>query len=97
MTIVWRGIGIVVPILTFTIAWILSYWYEDTTMGNTSYSGLILILTGSILIPIGIFTWKGKEVKDVGQHYIKKHDFFFIPLLIWGIIFLGLGIYLKAL
>lgn len=94
--IIWRGLGFIVPVLSFLTAWILSYWFEDTRLGNWAYTSLILLITGPILILVGIPFFKGKEKQDVGQPaYIQRHDFFWIPISIWGIILLGLGIYLK--
>ena len=48
--IIWRGFGIVVPIVLLISAWITSYWFEDTRVGNTSYLGWTLLWAGIVLI-----------------------------------------------
>ncbi len=97
MVFVWRGIGIIVPILFLLIGWIVTYWFDgmQTKFGNPDYMQWVLLYSGIILTLIGLGTWKGEIVEDVGvPAYRKKHDFFWIPILIWGLFFLGLSVYL---
>lgn len=97
MVFVWRGMGIVVPIMFLLVGWIVTFWFDgmQTKFGNPDYMQWVLLYSGIILTLIGLGTWKGEIVEDVGvPAYRKKHDFFWIPILIWGLFFLGLSIYL---
>lgn len=93
ISIVWRGAGILVPILFFLSGFITSYWYEDVTLGNTEYMkwtllwpGILLTLIGLALLPIGTDEETGKK------KYVGNHDLFWIPMVVWGILFLSFSI-----
>lgn len=93
ISIIWRGAGILVPILFFLSGWITSYWYEDVTLGNTEYMkwtllwpGILLTLIGLTLLPIATDPETGKK------KYVGNHDLFWIPMIVWGILFLSISI-----
>lgn len=93
ISIVWRGAGILVPILFILSGFITSYWYEDVTLGNTEYMkwtllwpGILLTLIGLFLLPIGTDEETGKK------KYVGNHDLFWIPMVVWGILFLSFSI-----
>lgn len=95
MIFLWRGFGIIVPILFFICAWIVSFWFEDTKLGNPIFIGWACFYTGIILSIIGLGTLKGtEEEQEDGSVKVKKHDFFFLPLLVWGLGLVALCIYL---
>lgn len=91
MTFVWRGAGIVVPVITFLCALLIAKNTEDTNCGIRS-AGLI---SGAILTMIGIFTLPGKTTLPETGEVVKKkkHDFFFIPIIARGILLLIAGVY----
>ena len=83
--IIWRGFGLMVPIVFGICAWIVSYWYDDTTLGNPSYMGWSLFYTSIVLLLPGLALFADKDEEDGRKRY---HDFFFVPILFWS---LGLG------
>jgi hypothetical protein len=100
MVIVWKGIGIIVPILLVAIGYIVSLFYEDKTLGNTNllgwaffYSSIIFILVGlAVALP------SEEEKSKTGKKLtLWRHTFFFLPILFWGLIFLILCIYLLLI
>jgi hypothetical protein len=94
--IVWRGSGITVPIFTFLSGYLMSFWYDDTRIGNYPYLGWTLLWSGILLTLQGAAVWGGgKPDPETGQIPIKKgHDFFFIPVLFWGLAWVGLSFWL---
>lgn len=99
MVIIWRGWGIMVFLMFVIVGLITTIWFdgwETKIVGNTEYLSWVLTISGVLLIPIGISTWKGKIVQDIGiPAHRKKHDFFWIPIIFWAIFYLGLGIYMM--
>jgi len=95
MVFVWRGSGITVPIFLFLSGLIMTNWYDDTRMGNYPFIGWTLFWAGIILTLQGVAVWGGgKPDPETGEVHIKKgHDFFWIPVVLWGLGFLGFGIY----
>ena len=95
MVFVWRGSGITVPIFLFISGWIVSYWIEDTTLGNSLFIGWTMLWAGIILTLQGVAVWGGgKPDPDTGEILTKKgHDFFWIPVVFWGLGFLAMGIW----
>jgi hypothetical protein len=100
MVIVWKGIGIIVPILLVAIGYIVSLFYEDKTLGNTNllgwaffYSSIIFILVG-LAVALPSEEEKSKTGKKLS---LWRHTFFFLPILFWGLIFLILCIYLLLI
>ncbi len=85
MLFVWRGFGLIVPIVFFICAWIVSYWYDDTRLGNASFMGWSCFYTAIVLLLPGL----AMLFTDPDEDGVKrKHDFFFVPVLFWAI---GLG------
>jgi len=95
---IWRGAGIAVPIIFFICGWIVSYWFEDTRLGNPDfmgwtsfYAGIVTLLAGVVILGMGS---EPKKLEPGEVPVRVRHDFFWIPVLIWGVILLGLSIYL---
>jgi hypothetical protein len=84
MLFVWRGIGIVVPIIFFICGWIVSYFYDDTRLGNPSFIGWTCFYTGIVLLFPGLINLAPADEGEVK----RKHDFFFIPVIIWAVLLL---------
>ncbi len=93
MTIVWRGAGILVPVVALATAFIVSRSESDAFKGL----GLSSLIAGAILLIIGFFTLPGKKTDPAtGEVTLKKkHDFFFLPIIGWGILLLLGGVYLS--
>jgi hypothetical protein len=99
MPLVWRGFGIVVPII-FVLTGLLVSWISgdpDTRIGNPSFLGWTSMISGILLFLLGLVTWGGTEQQDAqGNTVRKKHDFFYVPILIWGVLLGGLSVYLLV-
>jgi flagellar basal body-associated protein FliL len=96
MVLIYRGMGIIVPIVFFITGWIVSFWFKDTRLGNPDFVGWTSFYTAIVCFFLGIGTLGSIDEKD---HYgnplpKKKHDFFFIPIIIWALILGGLSAYL---
>ncbi len=85
MVFIWRGFGLIVPIVFFICAWIVSFFYEDTRLGNASFMGWSMFYTAIVLLLPGLGLWGSKDEDDGTK---RHHDFMFIPVLFWS---LGLG------
>lgn len=85
MVFIWRGFGLVVPIVFGICAWIVSYWYEDTRLGNASFMGWSMFYTAIVLLLPGLAMFRATDEEDGSRRY---HDFMFVPILFWS---LGLG------
>lgn len=97
MVIVWKGLGIIVPILTVGIGLLMSLFYDDKRLGNPDLSGWTFLISAILLIPIGwlIAMPSEEENNATGKKFnFWRHTFFFLPILFWGALFLFLGIYL---
>tara|TARA_B100000809_G_C15136176_1_gene530698 strand:+ start:4106 stop:5071 length:966 start_codon:yes stop_codon:yes gene_type:complete len=93
ISIVWRGAGILVPILFFVSGFITSYWYDDVTLGNTEYMKWTLLGPGILLTIIGLFLLPVSKDPETGKwKYAGNHDLFWIPMVVWGVLFLGFSI-----
>ncbi len=93
LSIVWRGAGILVPILFFLSGWITSYSYDDVTLGNTEYMKWTLLWPGILLTLIGLFVLPIKKDEETGKwKYVGNHDLFWVPMVVWGILFLSFSI-----
>jgi hypothetical protein len=96
MPLIWRGLGIVVPIIFFITAWIVSYWYDsgETTLGNSSYIGWTALFAGIVVLLIGLGLMGGSSDEEDGPR--KKHDFFYLPVFAWGLLLGALSLYLLV-
>lgn len=99
MPLIWRGMGIIVPIIFFITAWIVSYWYDsgETTLGNSSYIGWTSLFAGIAVLLIGLVLMAGgsdEEGEEPGPK--KKHDFFYLPVFVWGLLLGGLSLYMLV-
>ncbi len=93
MVIIFRGLGIVVPIVLFISGWIVSFWFKDTRIGNPGFMGWTLFYTAIVCLFLGIGTFGGKDDKGnpIPQN---RHHFFYIPIIFWAFIFGGVSAYL---
>lgn len=95
MVFIWRGAGIIVPIIVLIAGWIVSYWFEDTRLGNNVYLGWTFFWASIPLLLLGLaFLGMNATDPETGEKPQKSHhDFFFIPVWIWAVALLGFGIY----
>src|SRR5690606_11300858 len=101
--IIWRGLGILVFVILFISGWIMSYYFEDTRLGNGSFMGwsMLCSVVPTLLLYLAVIKYNIK-VKDLtpGEIPTEKskvftgHSFFFIPVVFWLPIFLVLGLIL---
>ena len=96
MVLIFRGAGIVVPIVLFITGWIVSFWYKDSRIGNPDFMGWTLFYTSIICLLLGLaFLGGDEETNEQGQRTRKpRPHFFFIPVILWGPIFGGISAYL---
>ncbi len=94
MIFIWRGFGIVVPIIFFLSGWITSYWFKDTRLLNASYIGWTMLWAGLALIFFALASF-GAKLDENGQPTDKKvyNDFFWIPTWVWSLGFIVGSIY----
>lgn len=93
MVIIFRGLGILVPIVLFISGWIVSFWFKDTRIGNPPFMGWTLFYTAIVCLLLGLVTFGGKDER--GNPIPKnKHHFFYIPIVFWAFIFGGVSAYL---
>jgi predicted permease len=84
MILVWRGLGILVPIVWFTTACIIQI-LTDKLFGTGTYVAYSLpkifgsIVVGLLLLVIGVALNKDK-------HADNKHSFFWIPIEYWVVV-----------
>lgn len=83
---IYRGAGIIVPIIVFAIGWIVSFWFKDTTLGNANYIAWTALYSFIPLLLAGIGLLGSSRNG-------KKHDFFFIPVIFWAIAVGGICVY----
>lgn len=83
---IWRGLGLIVPIVFGICAWIVSYWYDDTRLGNASFMGWACFYASIVLLLPGIGMWGTTD--ENGKKSRFHHHFMFVPVLFWS---LGLG------
>ena len=85
--IVWRGMGIALPILLLISGGVLSLFFDDTRIGNPSYLGWTLLLTAllSVLPALAAF---GDD-----ENGWTHHTLFFVPIALWVVGFLVGGVY----
>lgn len=91
MVFVWRGMGIIVPIIFFLCGTAVHFFIDDSRLGNPRFMGWSLFYSAIVLILPALAAIGGKA--EDGQPK-KKHDFFFIPIFVWVLIFGGLSAWL---
>lgn len=96
MVLIFRGAGIVVPIVLFIAGWIVSFWYKDSRIGNPDFMGWTLFYTAIVCLLLGLaFLGGEEETNEQGQRTRKpRPHFFFIPVILWAPIFGGISAYL---
>lgn len=78
MILVWRGIGVAVPILLAVSAGIVALFIDDSRLGNIHYTGWALVV-GAILTTLpALATFGGEE-----KHGWATHSFFLLPVVLW--------------
>ncbi|MBD3638832.1 MAG: hypothetical protein HUJ25_15875 [Crocinitomicaceae bacterium] len=98
MVLIWKGAGILVPILWFICGWITSYWFEDTRLGNGAFMGWTLLWSSiPVLLLALLLRSMGKQEQSLEPGEIpqkKRHEFFWLPVWVWGAGFLIGGLFL---
>ena len=105
MVFVWRGWGLVVPIVFFIAVWLVGYGYDDVTIGDSIESGRLawsFFWAGLANLLIGLFFRMNMSEVDQSQAEPgevlpdrRRHDFFWIPVWLWGILMAALGAYMM--
>lgn len=89
--------GIAVPIVFFITGLIVS-WVSgdpDTRIGNPRFIGWTSLFSGIVIFLLGL-ALLGGGTDEQGNAVKKKHDFFWIPVFVWGLLLGGLSVYLLA-
>lgn len=95
MVFIWRGAGIMVPIAIFISAWLTGYKFDDESISNAPYMAWTLLWAGIALSLIGLALFPiQKDPETQQKRYVAGHDFFWIPMIAWGIVLLGVSTYL---
>lgn len=95
MPLIWRGLGIVVPIVFFVTGWIVSYWFGEgeATLGNSSYIGWTALYSGIVILLLGLIALASGGEEGEPK---KKHDFFYLPVFVWGLLLGALSLYMLV-
>lgn len=96
MFIIWRGFGIIVPILFVGIGYVVSLFYDDRRLGNTDLMGWTLFYCSILFLILGLsFALSSEEERNqTGKKWtLWHHTFFFVPVLFWGILSLIFCVY----
>lgn len=96
MIIIYRGIGVLVPIIILITGFVVSIWIKDTRIGNPEFIGWTSFYSAILCLILGFLTFNPGEEKDAnGQVRRKKRGhFFFIPIVFWGPILGALSAFL---
>lgn len=96
--IIWKGKGILVPIIFFAIAFIVSFFVTGKTIfGNTTLMSWSCLISGLLLLLIGFASLPEKNNNGVQRTLLSlfnRDTFFFIPIIVWGVLCTSLGIFL---
>lgn len=95
MVLIWRGVGILVPIIFVACGFLVRLFVKDDHLGNPVFLAWTCLAAAVICLPLGLMTWKGsiKEKVDIAgnvRRIRKRHDFFYIPIIFWALI-MGAG------
>jgi hypothetical protein len=96
MIYIWRGWGVVVPIIWFVSLWILQI-ITNTIFGVDTYEsyGIFKIIAS---IPIGFAVWVvGNMLNENIESFSNKHSLFFIPAEHWGFIIPALTVVMTII
>ena len=100
MVFIWRGSGITVPIILFVCGWITTHWFEGTeivgkALDNSSFLAWTFLWTGlTTLLQALVIVGMQPTDRTVGATPPKAHhDFFWIPVWLWGLIFSSLSVW----
>lgn len=105
MTIVWRGVGILVPIFAFA-SLVIAELVSESIFSNEQYYQenpwvmSVGFLLGAVAIAVTTLIFKDEEPREIidqnsGEHVFipgKRHDFFHIPMKVWSIILVFIAI-----
>jgi hypothetical protein len=87
--------GIIVPII-FLVTGFLYSWISgdpDKTLGNPTMLAWTSMISGILLTLIGLGALNITTQDAQGNTKRAKHDFFYIPVIVWGLLLGGLSIY----
>lgn len=95
MAFFYRGAGILVLVFFFISAWLTSYSFEDTRLGNGAFMGWSMIWTSipTLLLYFIIRGWPASEPAPGEVPSKTIHSFMFVPVIIWPILLAGGGYY----
>ncbi len=96
MPLIWRGMGIIVPII-FLVTGFLYSWISgdpDKRLGNPDMLAWTSMISGILLTLIGLAALGMSSEDEQGNKKRAKHDFFFIPIVAWGGLLIVWCIYL---
>ena len=90
---IWRGIGILVPIVFFLTAFIVSRFVDKPyTFSNQPLILWTTLVSGIVLLIIGILSEVTRAGTPPEERKGRAH-FMFIPIVFWGILLTGFGTY----
>jgi hypothetical protein len=109
MLIIWKGLGILVLPILLTSALLCNFTF-DSLFGHGFYethkwtAGISLFVAAAVNWSLGAYLHNRPPRvvidKQTGQEMalLKRHAFFWIPMDVWGLIFLviGIGVFLMG-
>lgn len=96
MILIYRGLGVLVPIIIFLTGLVVSIWIKDTRIGNPVFIGWTSFYSAILCLLLGLVTFKPDEETDANGNRRpgKRAHFFYIPIVFWGPILGALSAYL---
>jgi len=96
--ITWRGKGILVPIIFFTVAFIVSLFVNGRAIiGNSTFMACTCLISSLLLLLIAYTSLHKNNNNEKLKGLISNDTFFFIPVIVWGILcaFLSVIFFIK--
>ncbi|MEI6312151.1 MAG: hypothetical protein WCP57_07835 [Bacteroidota bacterium] len=97
--IIWRGFGIIVPIIFLIIGFIICFFFDgmNTKFSNPNYLKWTAGISSLPILLLGLGTLFDFEKKELANKtgfkrfwfYCKQpwnHHFMFVPIFVWGLI-----------
>lgn len=83
-----------VPVSLAASFLVVNQWYDDHTLGNFPMVGWSFFFAAIACLLLTLATFRKKKTDAQGNTVGRKHDFFFLPIIIWTLLFGGVSAYM---
>jgi hypothetical protein len=92
--ITWKGKGILVPIVFFTVAFIVSLFVSGRAIiGNSTFMAWTCLISALLLLLIAYASLHKNNNNGKLKSLFSNDTFFFIPVIVWGILCACLSVF----